>query len=77
MGRCISVAISSPPPLEKHDRFQAQSNVPVYKPAIRTAPESRLAFVPLSVQKATINKNLAITSAPKSNSDFRKMLLKK
>lgn len=78
MGRTISVAISSPPPLEKNDQLQPQSNTPVFKPAIRIAPESKLSFVPISVQKASLSthKN-TITTAPKTNSDFRQMLLKK
>lgn len=78
MGRTISIAISSPPPLEKNERFQpTQTNNPVHKIAIRTAPESRLAFVPTSVQKASTTIKNTILTAPKSNSDFRKMLLKK
>ena len=78
MGRTINIAISSPPPLEKNERFQQpQTNNPVHKIAIRTAPESKLAFVPSSVQKASTSIKTSVLSAPKSNSDFRKMLLKK
>lgn len=79
MGRKLSVAISAPPPPQPqhpHHADQNYGNVPKHKPAIRSAPESRLSFVPTSVQRA---KQLPSASAttPKTNNDFRNMLLKK
>jgi RNA recognition motif-containing protein len=78
LGRTLSVAISAPPAhddkLETTNPFIVP-NQPVHRSAPRTDQKSRLSFVPASVQKASVVKE-GNGTAPKSNSDFRKMFMK-
>lgn len=78
LGRTLSVAISAPPVHEDKNVETHQihvTNQPVHRSAPRADQKSRLSFVPASVQKATASKE-GNGSAPKSNSDFRKMFMK-
>ncbi|CRL07305.1 CLUMA_CG020283, isoform A [Clunio marinus] len=79
MDRVLSVAISAPPPVDKHP--QAKTNVSSFsgsrKATQKTEQKSRISFIPASVQKASAADTKTLSSTPAmSNDDFRKMIMK-
>lgn len=83
MGRTLTVAISAPPaPADTHaSRLMPGNQIASLggnrKPQGKNEQKSRISFIPASVQKAASHKESPpAETAPKTNADFRKLLLK-
>ena len=76
--KALSVEISRPPPRQKGQQAGPSlgAGATGAPPGSRGKGRSQLSFVPRAVASSSSNGN-GSSSAPKSNADFRSMLLKK